>query len=336
MKSALGFSSGLMAVLFFSVLCSAEVGAKDSADWTLTPSLGILWGMAHEIVYDTSGIENQNDYLSLLSWELKPVVMIGFEALRESPRNDILSLSLRSAIPGLPSGEMNDYDWLYTDRDWSHWSVSDIWIRWGFILDAEHQWALVKRRPITMRLGVAYHLDWWAWRDITRDSVYSNLAVHSSYYPAPFGYYGADGFRDRPDWLAVGVSGIDYSVAYHVLMAVFSFEWTGKALFLNGTGRIGPTLAFSHDHHKLRGIHFYDHAFGGPWVDLALEAGFRSNGRFSFSLRGEYAWLAETRGNSIYVFTDGSPKQLSKDSAGFSFHRIAVSALFSWAVGSRP
>jgi len=106
-----------------------------------------------------------------------------------------------------------------------------------------------------------------------------------------------------------------------------NLDW--DTFFLNINGRIGPVLALSHDEHVLRDLDFYDSAAGGPWVDTLLETGFRSSGRFIFTLRAEYTWLNETRGNSLML--DGSgDSTLFNDASGFAFSRMGVTALFSW------
>lgn len=316
---------------------AASISAADPPErgWTIGPSVGVIWGTAYEIVYDNSGVPNQNDYLSLLIWDLNPAVTIGFESTWESGKNNRLELKLRSAVPGMQVGQMNDFDWLYTDRDWSHWSMSDVNLRWGILIDAVFDWGVVNQGPFNLELGLGYHLDTWGWRDTILDSIYSTTNELNSYYPGPFP--AGDGFRDTEMNPAnYGGNGINYNVAYHVPLVSLSMGLNFRTFFLDAVGRIGPVLAFSHDHHLLRtdygpdGAHFYDSAFGGPWIDASIAAGFRTSGRFSFTLRGEYAWLNETRGDTLVVPTDGSASGIAKDAAGFSFRRIGVTALFSW------
>jgi outer membrane protease len=285
------------------------------------------WGGAREIVYDNSGVDNQNDYLSLLTWDLQPALTPGLESRWDSGKRFSLEMNLRSAVPGMPVGEMNDYDWLYTDRDWSHWSSSDVNLRWGFIMDAVSNWRVADSGPFALKLGVGYHLDWWAWGDRITDSLYSTTT--GSNYPVPFGTYPGDDFRDRSDVLTTGINGINYEAAYHVPLFSLTVNLDWETIFLNMNGRIGPVLAFSHDEHVLRNLDFYDSAFGGPWVDAMLETGFRSSGRFIFTLRAEYAWLNETRGNSVMVTGSGT-SSMFKGASGFAFSRIGVTALFSW------
>jgi|GEM_PF-754521 len=316
-------------ILFLLLVSKSILYASEPPErgWTIGPSIGVHWGGAREIVYDNSGVENQNDYLSLLTWDLQPVVTAGFDSTWESGKSNSLNLVFRTAVPGMATGEMNDYDWLYTDMDWSHWSSSDVNLRWGIIIDVVNNWRVADTGPFSLKLGVGYHLDWWAWRDMITDSVYSTTT--GSVYPMPFVTYPGDGFRDLHDELTTGINGINYNVAYHVPLISLSIDLDWGTFFINTNGRIGPVLAFSHDEHVLRDLDFYDTAAGGPWVDALLETGFQSSGRFLFTLRGEFAWLNETRGNSVMVTGSGS-SYLFKDAAGFAFSRIGVTALFSW------
>ena len=324
------------ALLLFSaaVLPAEDPEQKTGRGWKLGPLVGVSWGRAYEIAYDTSGADNRNDYLSLLIWDLMNVPTLGLESRWESGGATALNLSFSSAVPGMPTGEMSDFDWLYTDRDWSHWSLSDINLRWGFVFDLGGDWKVAERGPFALRLGVAYHLDWWAWTDITKDSVYST--TNGTAYPAPFGTYAGDGFRDLPDYLTVGVNGIDYEVAYHSLLFTTSVDLDWDVLFLRIRAGIGPMLALSDDYHKLRfdwgpmGVHFYDTAFGFPWISLGLSVGIHTRGRFSFHLSGTYDWLRESRGNSIAQAPGSGTSYLYPDAAGFSFYKASLYLGGSW------
>ncbi len=305
------FSITLLLLLLISLtLPAAELPERG---WTIGPSIGVHWGGAREIVYDNSGVENKNEYLSLLTWDLQPTVVMGIETRWESGKAGGLDLIFRFGIPGMTTGEMWDYDWLTAnDPIPTLWSVSDIWLRWGFIFDVGYDWNIISKGFFSLNAGLGYHLDWWAWRDTLKELSYV------------------------PKTAEIGENGIDYSAAYHVPLVSLAVNLNWKIFFLNVNGRIGPVLAFSHDHHKKRdtfgpdGAHFYDSAAGGPWVDALLETGFRSSGRFIFTLKGEFAWLNETRGNTIVVPTDGSSSWMIADAAGFAFSRIGVTALFSW------
>lgn len=310
-------------ILIISILILTGAESLSAAElpergWTIGPSLGVIWGTAYEIVYETSGSPNVNDYLSLLTWEINPALTVGIATRWESGNQSGLDLDLNAAIQGLPAGEMWDYDWLdYNSTTPTYWSVSDVQLTRGFLFDVVYDWTILTSGIFSLQAGVGFHFDWWAWTDSTKDSSYG---------------------------LETGVNGINYSTVYNVPLAKLNMKLDGEMFFGGFQGRIGPVIAFSHDHHRLRtdptetggpdnvdGLHFYDSAFGGPWLDFKLQFGFRTKGRFSLSLDGEYAWLRETRGNTIMVSTDGVTSPMSfTGGGGFSFRRIGVSVLASW------
>ena len=257
------------------------------------------------------------------------VPTVGIEARWNSGKQFVLNLGLDAACPGLSVGQMEDYDWFYTDRDWSHWSLSDVTLRWGFLLDVDGLWNVMERRFFTLSCGFGYHLDWWAWTDKVVDSVYSTYYEYGD-YPAPFGTYPEDGFRNTEMSSSYyGENGIDYQVAYHALLGIISAKLEWRIPFLELTAKAGPVLAFSHDHHIFRGLNIYDSAVGGPWIDLAVRTGFRTSGNFSADLKATYVTLIETKGLGRYNYDSGLSFSTA-GVAGFSFYRIGLEFCALW------
>lgn len=313
---------------------------KNKGGWSIGPTSGIIWGRAREIVFDNSDVQNENDYLSELIWELKQVFVFGIDSLWQGKRSNGLEMKFSFAIPNMSVGKMDDYDWYFSDREWSHWSQSNVKQRWGFIFDFLYEGVLVKSGPFNLKFGAGYHMDWWGWKDEIVDSRYSTVGSREGRTsPDSFSTAKGDRFRDRSDILPVGVNGIDYWAMYHVPLISLrnSFEW--NVITLNVLGRIGPVLGIAKDHHLRRreygpdGVYFYDVVFGGPWVDAILEVGFKITDRHSFLLRGEFAWLRETRGLSITVPTNTRPTAFARRAGGLAFQRFGVTALVLWKLG---
>jgi len=313
---------------------------RDEGGWLIGFTHGIIWGRAREIVFDDSGVPNQNDYLSELTWELRRVFVLGIDSIWQGKKSNALEMKFKFAIPKVPVGKMSDYDWFYTDRDWSHWSQSDVKLRWGFLFDFLYEEVLVSSDYFKLKLGAGYHMDWWGWRDELADSLYSTFVQRVDRdIPDKFNRDLGDKFRDKSDVLPVGENGIDYWAMYHVpLISIrFSFEW--DTISLSALSRIGPSLGITKDHHLRRrefgpdGVFFYDVAIGGPWLDISLELKFEITDRFSFFLRGEYAWLNETRGLTIIVPTNTESPSVGGKVGGFAFQRIGVNALVFWKLG---
>jgi len=313
---------------------------QGKAGWWIGSTSGIIWGRAREIVFDNSGVQNQNDYLSELLWDLKHTPLFGIKSDWRGNRANHLRMELSFAIPNMPVGKMEDYDWFYTDRDWSHWSLSRVRLRWGFILDVSYEEVLASSGFFKLKLGLGYHMDWWGWKDKIEDSLYSSFVRRiNRKIPDKFSSVLKDGFRDRADVLSRGINGINYFAMYHapLLTVRGSFEW--DVIALSVLGRVGPVLGIGKDHHLLRtefgpdGVFFYDIVFGGPWVDTSLEIEFKITHRFLLSFRGEYAWLNETRGFSIMVPTNEKPASAGRKKGGLAFRRVGVNVFALWKLG---
>ncbi|CAD7841447.1 hypothetical protein S1OALGB6SA_669 [Olavius algarvensis spirochete endosymbiont] len=315
----------------------ANFPQANKAGWSIGSTSGVIWGKARELVFENTGVTSKNDYLSELIWELNRVFVLGVDSFWQGKKSNGLELRLDFAIPNMPAGKMDDYDWYYTDRDWSHWSQSEATLRLGFIFDFLYEEVLVRSGRFNLKVGAGYHIEWWSWRDKLTDSLYSTF-VHrvDRSVPDKFSHGKGDKFRDRPDVLTVGSNGINYWVIYQVpsLSLRSSFEW--DTISLSALVSIGPMLGIAKDHHLKRfeygsnGVYFYDVAFGGPWVGTTLEVGFKITDRLSFLLRGEFAWLRETRGSTITVPTNEKSVTIANKAGGLSFRRIGVNSLILW------
>ena len=313
---------------------------QSKAGWWIGPIGGVIWGRAREIFFDDSGVRNQNDYLSELLWDLKHTPLLGIKSDWRGKKANHLRMEFSFAIPNMPVGKMEDYDWYYTDRDWSDWSLSSVRLRWGFIFDASYEEVVASSGFFKLKLGLGYHMDWWGWKDKIEDSLYSTRVKWDG-RSIPDKFYSAlgDKFRDDADVLERGVNAINYFAMYHAPLLTIrgSFEW--DAIALSVLGRVGPVLGIGKDHHLLRtefgpdGVYFYDFAFGGPWVDTSLEVELRITHRFLLSFRGEFAWLNEMRGLKMIVPTSGKKIYLRRKKGGIAFRRVGVNVFALWKLG---
>jgi len=315
---------------------------ESESGWWIGPTSGIIWGMAREIVFHSKifrkDAQNENDYLSELKWELNQAFVVGVESFWRGKKSDGLKIKFSFAIPNIPVGKMDDYDWYYKDRDWSHWSQSSIKLRWGFIFDFLYEEVLVRSNHFKLKVGAGYHMDWWAWKDKGEDSLYSTTGGGKDrQFPDKFSPEKGDKFRDRPGIVSVGENGINYWAMYHVPLVSLrgNFEW--DYIFFSILARIGPILGIAKDHHLLRyeygpnGVYFYDLGLGGPWIDTSLEVGLKITDRLLFLLQGEFAWLFETRAISISVGTK-EKREVSVGSGGLAFKRIGANLLVLWKI----
>lgn len=308
--------------------------------WTISANAGMHWGKAREGVNyaSTLAYPTENEYFSLLLWDLDDVFMVGVDTRWESGKVLGLDFNLSAAIPGWPAGEMNDYDWFFTDRDWSHWSVSDVKLRWGFSADISADGRVLDLGPLSLHVGLAYHLDWWAWTDQLKDLTYSTLA-DGEQYPLPFDYSSKHVFRD-PSYVSknIGENAVDYAVSYHAMLAVFRVRVQNRVQFVVLTARLGPALAVSLDFHKLRqggsGLKFFNVGFGFPWIDGTIDVGVRVSKRLSLTLRAQIAWKGDIISDTHYYTGAGDYIGTSTGAGGSGFVRGSLSVLLSWSLNT--
>ena len=308
--------------------------------WWIGPIGGVIWGRAREIVFDDSGVRNQNDYLSELLWDLKHVPLLGIKSDWRGKKANHLRMEFSFAIPNMPVGKMEDYDWIYTDRDWSHWSLSSVRLRWGFIFDASYEEMVVSSGFFKLKLGFGYHMDWWGWKNEMEEWLHSSFAEWDGRrFPDKFNSAMGDKFRDNAGVLKTGINYTNYFAMYFAPLLTIrgSFEW--DAIALGVLGRVGPVLGVGKNHHPTltgfgpNGAYFNYFVLGGPWVDTSLEVELRINHRFLLSLRGEFAWLNETRGLRITVPTKGKTIYLRRKKGGIAFRRVGVNVFALWKLG---
>ncbi len=316
----------LLAVFSPAGILSAERG------WTIAPYFGMHWGMAREIVnyVPAPKYPTENEYLSLLLWELKDVLMLGIDSRWENGNVLGLEFDLGVAIPYWFSGEMNDYDWYFTDRDWSHWSVSDIWLTWGIVADASIDFRILNTGPLSVHTGLSLHLDWWGWTDELKDNVYSQ-ADPTVTYPAPFDESSNHVFRDQ-SWKSsyIGEPAIDFWFINSAILAAVKIHLQGRKRFAELSLRIGPALVYFYDLHKLRDLVFQDIGIGFPWIDGAGEVGVHLSKNFSLGLRFEVAWMNEIVTDTYYYSGSGIPLGSVENGGGFGFFRAGVNMFFMW------
>lgn len=312
-----GLLQGIFTV-FLMILSRASVSGE--VVFELEPNVGASVGMAREIVYPV-GYPTDNEYLSELRWDINPAMMVGFSAALKTPRQLKIELDFQGALP-VSSGRMYDYDWLYLDvDDWSHRSIHDITIEHAFIIDAEISGPVMKRPKWSLRFSAGYHLDWWSWNDVVLEFLYSTNQSGSTDFTEVFG--PGDNFRDQYV-LGDGNPGISYEAAYHVPYVGIGYRRLGNRITINTSLVIGPVFVGSHDHHIVRGLHFYDFGIGGPWLGWIGVMEWRISQAGSLMFNGEIVWTPEIVGTTAAYTDEGVYLGSTANGAGFQFWRIGA------------
>jgi len=231
-------------------------------------SVGLLDGDAVEHVFDYSVFPGQRYQLSRLDWDLKSVVMGGgnlsARLLDKLTLNGGWWLALTEG-----SGEMDDYDWLIPELspEWSDYSLSDVDVTEGYILDLNVAWDLVEWNGLTGRVFAGYKQNGWTWEDSGVYALYSEGGFRNSYYELG------------------GENMIDYEQEFRIPYLGGSADWALGDFSVSGYLVWSPIVsATDWDDHLARDIHFKEEFEDGDLLGFGIE------GRYEFT-KGSFKGL---------------------------------------------
>ncbi len=219
-------------------------------------SLGLLDGDAVEHVFDNEVLPGRRYQLSRLDWDLKDVAMgganVSVRLLDKLTLNGGWWLALTEG-----GGEMDDYDWMIPEvyPEWSDYSLSDVDVTEGYILDLNVAWDLVTWNDLTGRVLAGYKQNGWTWED---RGVYA--------------LYSESGFRDAYYELG-GENMIDYEQEFRIPYLGASADWALGGFSVSGYLVWSPIVsATDWDDHLARDIHFQEDFEDGDLLGLGIEA----------------------------------------------------------------
>ena len=234
-------------------------------------SVGVLNGEAKEHVYDYETVDGSRRQLSRLDWDLKNVVMGGGNGSMRLLNKLTLNGGVWFALTEGNDGEMDDYDWLdTTSSEWTHYSLSEVDVTQGYIVDVNAAWDLVTWNDLTARIYAGYKQNGWTWED---RGVYL-------LYPE-YGYIPVD---------LDGENMINYEQEFRIPYVGGSADWALGDFTFTGYVTWSPFVsATDWDEHVARDLHFKETFDGGDLLGLGAEA------RYSFtqgSLKGAFVSAA--------------------------------------------
>jgi outer membrane protease len=256
-------------------------GPKDgpAIPFAAQASMGLLNGDAVEHVFGyynmspaevfyldlTSGTRYQ---ISRLDWELKNVVM-GGGSLSVRPLGKLtLNAGLWLAL-SKGGGEMEDYDWLgplygVPAEVNTHYSLSDVDVTEGYILDLNAAWDVYQRDNLTVRVAAGYKQNGWTWEDRIRYMVYID-----DYF--------------IPDFSHAGDNGINYEQEFRIPYLGANADWAWNQFTFSGYLTWSPLVAATDwDEHVLTGVNYTESFEGGDLIGFGVEARYEfSAGTFS-------------------------------------------------------
>lgn len=226
-------------------------------------SFGLLNGAAKEHVYDNEVFPGRRYQLSRLDWDLKDVVMGGLQFSVRPIKHDLwdaltLNFGYWNALTE-GDGEMDDYDWMDPDSsDWTHYSLSDVDVTEGYILDLNAAWDVVEWKDLIVRGFLGYKQNGWTWEDSGRYLLYPE-----------YGYVPQDLYGDNM---------INYEQEFRMPYLGASVDWTKGDFTVAGRLTYSPSVeATDWDEHVARSLHFKEEFEGGDMLGFGLDV------RYAFS-----------------------------------------------------
>lgn len=248
---------------------------------------GITRGKANELVYAQPTDGYPVDYkLSQLVWDTRelPVMIAGFTHRRGSIAINLegkKQLSDGNAI-------MDDYDWIYVNQDWTHWSYHDdtdlteYW-QWDINLNVD-LWSDATRR---LMLVAGYKQDRWGWESRGGSYIYSDTS--------------SGGFRDLGGTFPPGQHIVGYEQLFRLPYLGLGFsgrvdQWRFHSRLIYSNKVYVETV----DYHYLRDLIFEDNFSDGEMWACELGMEYQMQEGLSLLARFEMQDYSEVRGNTIY------------------------------------
>ena len=307
----------VFASLFFFLVIITPCVSANSRIFSISPLFGVKYGHADEIVFKFQG---QDQYLSHLIWDLKPLVYVGFgaELAPSFGRSGFFTaFSLKYGLPRLRTGFIENRDWNdIRHNDLTHFSKHDAFSRGAFLADisAGYSWHLADSFSVNAFLEFSYkHLSWDG-----RDGFFQYAEEIA---PRQYGPWH-DGIPKTRLFGRV----ISYSQNWFILSPGLSMRWNINRLFsLAGFISYSPLIfCIAKDTHWLRDITFYDYVRFGrhlKWGGVLVFTGARYHDFFlNFSHRRISGSRGDTRvvqGNAVSRYFDSAGAAYSAFDLGF-------------------
>jgi len=281
-------------VIFICLFQSAVFAEEKQSGFELfvTPTFGMLYGQAKEIVFKDSVSLN---FLSELQWDIMPLFYAGLDADIELVNNYSRhgftgTFSLKMGIPQ-KTGVMVDRDW-----EEKHWLSNDTLTNYS-----RHN--NFSERAILADLSLGYSFPLYNFIAL---GINAGFTYMHYYWIAKDGYYqylntGQTWDDDIPKVPMYGKV-IEYEQNWFVLSpGVFARFRLGSYFSLNGNFKYSPLIyCADKDNHLLRGTIFQDYLFYGHYLKGGGGITFSPMSNMDIVLFLSYSSITDSRGDSYF------------------------------------
>jgi len=307
----------ITAFVIFMVVFLSPVFAESDYEFSVTPSIGMLYGRANEIVYKDSV---SGDFLSELQWNIKPLFYTGLAA-DIGPADSfaklgfIGSLSFKMGIPQKTG--------ITEDRDWDD---TYYWVPSGTLTNYSRHNNFTERAIMAdLSLGYSFPLLNFIALGINLDFSFMHY-----YWNAKDGYYQyldiGQTWADGIPKISVEGTVMEYTQNWFILSPGVLIKFRlGSYFSLNGNFNYSPLIYCADiDEHPLKDTTYKDFLYYGHYLIGSGGLTFSPLDYLDLTLFLSYSSIADSRGN-IY---QNSGKYINQAGAGYSAFDIGLSARF--------
>ena len=308
MPAAKGFSMSLTET-------KKNIAVEDDQKFSVYIQTGIMTGEANEYVV------NGNTVLSRLIWSIDELYMSGGGIKWKPSPGMVFTADLwLKTLDGLST--MDDYDWLITGEDWTHWSHhEDTKVTKAAIFDISFKYTPSEFRDciIMLKPVIGYRVTDFEWQARGGSFIYTSDSNDIST------------FRDTEGEFPDGQLGITYEQMFHTPYTGFEIEIPAGFLFLTAefTGSFA-VMGRAVDNHHLRDLETTAYFFWGNMFSIDLSAGinFTSN----TSLTGSYSYMNyfNLRGDSAYDQNGTVILYKDIEKADFESSMFSISVIYTY------
>lgn len=224
--------------LFTFMVSSTALFAIDAPQFSLAPFTEIAYGQSFEHVYYSDKI------LSELIWDMKPLYLVGLEALLEWKKGFFLDTEASFGIPTF-TGLMEDSDWynlsLNLDTGKTHFSRHNAKLTYATILSINTGWSFFPRInnfpdfSITPSLGFKY----FSWKWNAQDGyVQHNSEIINGTYPE---------WQESQSKNSIAGVGISYEQIFYIPTLGISGSYSPIPTIETNLGITFSPLVYSHN-----------------------------------------------------------------------------------------